>query len=564
MGHTRFTLAALALAAVLAGCGGGSEQDAGSGAFGKQSALQLPPAATLRQTAQGPVTGREDAATQTYSWLGLPYAKPPVGALRWMPPVDPEPWTQARAADRYGASCAQMGRTFSPAPGGAPYGLAVREGFGQPVGAEDCLTLNIWRPATPEADLPVIVFVHGGSNISGYAADPIYDGAALAAKAKAVVVTINYRLGLFGWLDMAQLKTGEPVADSGNFGTLDQIQALKYVKANIAAFGGNPGKVTLAGESAGAVNTWALLTAPAAGGLFHRAVAMSGGILTAPGLQARAYARSLLQALLIADGKASNAWTADLYLLTQSKAQVAAYLRGQTSGALLRAEAAAGQGTAPPVFVDGHVLPLEPHVAILAGRYHRVPMLAGNTREEGKLFGGAIGAFKPDEYERFGLQYQFDPDAPPTLAESDLLNPLYLPVDKPVLGWNAAASVLTLALSSQNALSLGTLATQQPGQIWGYRFDWAQQPAPFNTVYGAGHAMDLPFFFGNFGPSVFSFGFSAANRPGREALSEAMMGTLGAFAATGNPQGGVGVPWPNWPSTLVFDASREQARIRVE
>ena len=215
-----------------------------------------------RDTRLGTVMGIDNSeASGIYAWLGIPYAKPPVGALRWMPPVDAAAWSGVRPAQQFGASCAQVGSIFGPAQDNA-YGLSVRDSFNKPVGSEDCLTLNIWRPSTTDTKLPVIVYIHGGSNISGYTADPTYNGETLATKAHSVVVTVNYRLGLLGWLNLAQLKTGEVLADSGNFATLDQIRALKFVNANIDAFGGDPGNVTVMGESAGAANTWAMLVSP--------------------------------------------------------------------------------------------------------------------------------------------------------------------------------------------------------------------------------------------------------------------------------------------------------------
>lgn len=567
--ESRSTVAALVFcgATLLSACGGGGEASVPERSA-QQAAKKQPLSANdplRRTTAYGPVLGSANAQTGTYEWLGLAYAKPPVGALRWMPPVAPDSWTETRKAQNFGASCAQTGRYFSPAPNNAAYGLSVRDGFDKLVGSEDCLTLNIWRPAGESGALPVMLFIHGGSNISGYAADPIYHGAALAARANAVVVTINYRLGLFGWLDMAQLKTGNALADSGNFATLDHLQALKYVRDNIASFGGDPGNVTVMGESAGAVNTWALMVSPMARGLMHKAVAMSGGLLTTDPISARTYASGLLHALLIADGKAFNDFTAELYLLTQTRQQVANYLRSKTAQELVQAERSLGK-TAPAVFADGTVLPLSPIGAILLGQYNKVPMLAGNTREEGKLFGAAVGAFKPSEYDRFTMQYNFDPDAPPTLTEGDLLNPLYLPVDQPITGWNTVSSVLTHAVFTPAIIeSMTALTLMQPGKTWYYRFDWNQEPAPFNTVYGAAHAMDLPFAFGNFGRSALSFAFSHANKPGREALSDAMMRSLGAFAATGNPEHpSLGTAWPNWPAKIKFDASTTQARIATE
>lgn len=524
------------------------------------SAASPPP---LRQTTYGAVLGSTDTGSGTTSWLGVPYAKPPVGALRWMPPVEPDVWTGTRTTQAFGASCAQTGGVFSPAPNNAPYGLSVRDGFGKPVGSEDCLTLNIWRPATADTNLPVIVFLHGGANVEGYSSDPVYQGAALAAREHAVVVTLNYRLDLFGWLDMSQLKTGDPIVDSGNFGTLDQIQALKYLRANAAAFGGNPGNVTVMGQSAGAVDTWVLLVSPLASGLFHRAVPLSGGLQIADGVTPKVYAAALLTKLLVMYGKASNDFTAGLYLLSHGNQDVAAWLRGLSTQQVLLAEESLGL-PAPAALPDGRVIPSLPLLALASGQYNHMPVLAGNTKEEAKLF-GLINAFKLGDYDRFTAQYQFDPNAAPTLAESDLLNPPYLPVDQPITGWNAVSSLFTAAVYTTSTVkSMSALALQQPQQTWYYRFDWKQEPVPFDTVYGATHALDLPFLFGNFGHNEFSFAFSNANAPGRLALSNAMMDTLGAFATTGNPtNAGVGGSWPNWPAMVVFDASKTQSNVHV-
>ncbi|HLR84774.1 MAG TPA: carboxylesterase family protein, partial [Nocardioidaceae bacterium] len=190
--------------------------------------------ATFRQTTLGPILGVDESRTRgTYSWLGIPYAKPPVGKLRWRPTQTHRRWHHLRRTQEFGEGCAQPGRFFSPSPDGPHYDLDVRDGLGKPVGQEDCLTLNVFRPAhTKKQNLPVVVFIHGGSNVVGYSADPMYDGRTLARRANAVVVTVNYRLGLFGWLNLRGLTTGDPLTDSGNFGTLDQIEALRFVRAN--------------------------------------------------------------------------------------------------------------------------------------------------------------------------------------------------------------------------------------------------------------------------------------------------------------------------------------------
>jgi para-nitrobenzyl esterase len=536
-----------------------------------------------RATSFGQVLGSNDSTSGTYSWKGIPFAKPPVGALRWKAPADPAPWTDTRAATQFGNACLQNGRIYGPGSNNT-YDGTIATTLNTPVGSEDCLTLNVWRPAGDSSNLPVVFFVYGGSDISGYTADPVYDGAALAKSANVVVVTANYRVGVLGFMNLAQLKTGASAGeDSGNFALLDTIQALKFVKNNIAGFGGDPGNVTLMGQSAGAINTWALLTTPLAAGLFHKAVPLSGGISLASNLPAgiiptlnpaSTYAtqgNNLLYKLLIADGKATDTASAQAYIATQTAAQIADYLRAKDGGAILTTVLTGGLTGSGPI-PDGAMLPTDPIAAIAAGNYNKVPVLAGNTADEGKLFapfltllGGPPG-FKISDATRFTMMQNFNPDAPATLTEADILDPAYLPSSTPATGWTAKATLLSSVFmipSRDNVLN--TLKAKQPN-VWYYQFKWAQEPAPWNTIYGAAHAFDLPFIFGNFGPSLFSNAAnSTANKPGRLALSAAMMASIGAFARNGDPNNAaLGTTWPTWPAKLVFDAGLTQANISVQ
>jgi para-nitrobenzyl esterase len=171
----------------------------------------------VKATEFGLIEGVDDsAASGTYYWLGVPFATPPVTALRWKAPVDPTPWKTTLATKRFGNACVQYGRIYGPGSNNT-YDATIGTTLNTAVGSEDCLYLNIWRPATKDTGLPAIVFIYGGSNVSGYTADPVYHGANLASTANAVVVTINYRLGVFGWLNLAQLKGGSnALDDSGN------------------------------------------------------------------------------------------------------------------------------------------------------------------------------------------------------------------------------------------------------------------------------------------------------------------------------------------------------------
>lgn len=545
-----------------------------------------------RRTRFGPVVGVDDSAVNgTHAWKGVPFARPPVGEWRWRAPVDPVPWKAPRAAQQFGPACVQYGRIYGPGANNR-YDDTIGQTLNQAVGSEDCLYLNVWRPSDRRGNLPVIVFVHGGSNVSGYTADPVYDGAALAKAADAVVVTVNYRLGIFGFFSLPQLKSGaDAQEDSGNFALLDIVKALQWVRHDIAKFGGNPTNVTLMGQSAGAINVYALLTTPATVDarprLFHRAVPLSGGISLATNLPAgriptlnpaaiyEAQGQQLLLQQLVVDGLAADAAGAAAWVASRSPEQVAAYLRSRSPASLLftlltrlAPQGLAGSGPIP----DGAMMPIDPIGAIAAGQYLRVPVLAGNTRDEGKLFptflalfGTGSGRLVSDQ-QLFDLQFDYDPDAPPQVTIEQWIPSQYLPVTKPG-GFNAMTELLdTLFMQAAADNVLGTLKSRQDA-VWYYRFDWDEEPAPFDDIYGAAHAFDLPFVFGNFGPSLFSnVANSTANRPGRLALSKAMMAALAAFARHGDPNvpQALGTPWPTWPAKLIFDATPTDLAISVQ
>ncbi|APV50192.1 carboxylesterase [Betaproteobacteria bacterium GR16-43] len=553
---------------------------------------EAPASPARRTTALGVVIGNDDAASRgTYSWKGIPYAKPPVGELRWKAPADATPWTSPRLTQQFGSACASLGRLYGPGFNNR-YDATIGASLDKFVGSEDCLYLNIWRPATAAKNLPVIVFVHGGSNITGYTADPLYDGAALAKTANAVVVTVNYRLGLLGFFRSPHLKTGDPRDDSGNFALLDIIQSLQFINRNIASFGGDPGRVALMGESAGAVNVYALMTSPlvvkANPPLVHRVLPLSGGISRASDLPPGAFpvlhpasafetqANAMLMHLLIADSLATDAASAQTYVASRKPEEIASYLRGKSADAVLATVLKlrpAGMGGSNPV-PDGHVLPESPIEAIKAGRHLKVPVLAGNTRDEGKLFpgllalapalGGVSGRLLTDA-QAFEVHFSYDPDAAPAAKLEQWIPEAYLPMTKAGTGFNARMETLnSYWFKPLRDNVLGALKSQQ-GNVWYYSFEWDQEPAPFNEIFGAAHAFDLPFVFGNFGPQLWAnFMFTKANETGRVALADAMMRSIGAFARTGDPNdAALGVTWPPWPKTLVFDATPTAKAIRV-
>jgi para-nitrobenzyl esterase len=554
------------------------------------SAPTAPP--MQRETRAGPVLGSDDAARNgTWSWKGVPYAQPPVGALRWRAPQDTPRWATPRDATAFAPACVQTGRLYGPGLNNR-YDDTIGATLGKTVGAEDCLYLNIWTPASrPAAPRPVIVFVHGGSNITGYTADPVYDGATLARTQDVVVVSVNYRLGVFGFLDLPVLKTGRRDEDSGNFALLDIVKALDFVSANIGAFGGDPQRVTLMGQSAGAVNVYALLTSPmlaeAPRAPFQRVVAMSGGISTAatlpkggiPGILPRAVwtarGEALLLESLVAAGRAAELEAARQLAAAQGAAAMAGWMRERSADQLLDVVrtrlAARGMAASNPI-ADGWVVATDPIAAIRAGRFVRVPVLAGHTRDETKLFpqlfalrpdlGGRSGRLL-DDAKVFALAARYEPEAAPQTRVEDWVPAVYLPAATPGTGFDARAAELDrLWFAAIRDDVLGALRSQQR-QVWDYEFEWDLLPKPFDVVFGAAHAFDLPFVFGNFGPSLFArISYTQANRDGRLALSQLMQGSLGAFAHSGDPNHpALGVAWPAWPARLVFDADLNAAVV---
>jgi len=541
-----------------------------------------------RETSFGPVIGVNNSGKDgTLAWKGVPFAKPPVGDLRWRPPVDPDPWKQPKHTREFGNACVQNGRLFSPGANNR-FDETIKTTLNTAVGSEDCLYLNIWAPAkhSDDDDLPVIVFVHGGSNISGYTADPVYDGAALARTANAVVVTVNYRLGIFGFFYQPVLRNGDPINDSGNFAMLDILKALEFIQDNIRHFGGNRHNVTLMGQSAGAVNVYAMFTSPlvvqAKHKLFHRLVPLSGGLSLASELPAgslptlapasafQGQAIFLLAQQLIIDGFATDVPSALAYIAAHTPQELADYLRSKSAADLLATVltrlAPIGAGGSGPI-PEGTVLPVDPVAEINAGNYLHVPVLAGNTREEGKLFPTLLGARILSDAQVFDIQFNYRPNDPPQIKIEQWIVASFLPVDTPVTGFNAATDNLNriFFIASRDSI-LNAIASQQK-DLWYYQFDWALEPAPFNDIYGAAHAFDLPFIFSTFGPSLFSNVVNTnANKPGRLSLSDAMMHALATFARRGDPNGdfwNLGVHWPVWPSTLHFDATLKKKVITV-
>jgi para-nitrobenzyl esterase len=286
------------------------------------------------------------------AWLGVPFAAPPVGPLRWREPQPVVPWTGTRRADSFAPACPQLGVSMP--------------GEESPRTDEDCLYLNIWRPLQPvNARLPVLVWIHGGAYRNGSASMPLYWGDRLARRG-VVIVAIAYRLGPLGFLAHPELTAESAHHSSGNYGLLDQVAALEWVKRNISAFGGDPGRVTIAGQSSGAMSVSILVASPRARGLFHRAIGQSGGLF-----EPLQIAPSYLLKNAERDGQG--------YVASLGSGSIAE-LRRRPVADLLGGKAAS---VSHPV-IEPHLLPLTPYDALGSGSYNDVPTLIGFNAEEAR------------------------------------------------------------------------------------------------------------------------------------------------------------------------------------
>lgn len=490
------------------------------------------------ETLYGAVRGYEDEAN-TWVWKAIPYAKPPVGDLRWKAPRDPAPWEGIREEAEFCSPCTQYD--------------VIRSGL--IIGSEDCLYLNIWRPQSDEMNLPVYVWIHGGGNSMGAAAmEPGTYGTNLASKSNMVFVSMNYRLGPFGWFTHPALRSGEPgdeADDSGNYGTLDLIQALTWIRDNITAFGGDLGNVTITGESAGAINVLSLMISPMAQDLFHRAVVQSGMKVALPMSVGEASADQVLLKLLVNDGTAVDMAAAEVYRHGMSDAEIEAYLRSKSAEELFACYEQMGFGMIlfPNIFTDGTVIAADGFDTFRAGTYpNKVPIILGSTKEELKLF-LFMDRYFAGKDKLYQIVASYGSDLWKVSGVDDVARELTSHEDQP-----------------------GVYVYQF---LWGAGGDIGESPIPDSWGFklGACHSLDVPFFLGNdtFNGLMTDWVFTEANRPGREDLSDAMMAYVAQFARTGDPdKPRADVPeWKPWtnvadePKCILFDAASDVADIAM-
>jgi para-nitrobenzyl esterase len=486
-------------------------------------------AADRVKTEAGVIEGRGTQRSGVRAFFGVPFAAPPVGRLRWAPPEPVESWRGVRPATKFAARCMQ-----------AP--IFDDMVFRSPGISEDCLYLNLWTPAKAKGEKrPVLVYLFGGGFIAGDASEPRYDGEAMA-KQGLVVVTVGYRLGVFGFLAHPELTAESPNHSSGNYGLLDQIAALKWVRRNIAAFGGDPDLVTLAGESAGSISVSAQMASPLARGLFARAIGESGSLLGA------------LPAVPLPEAEHSGAAFA-----AKAGAASLADLRALPAQRLL--DLASARGT--PRFaatVDGWVLPRASREIYAAGEQAHVPLLAGYNSAEGYL-------------------PAFLNDSPPTVAAyRRIVTRLYGDRAAAVLGAypvesdGPAVIEAARALAGDRFIGLSTwlwmdLATRTGGApTYFYRFD---QPRPMSLAdlakpgapardsayprpWGSGHSHEIEYVLNHLDLTPI-YGWSAQDYEAAR-LSSAYFAN---FIKTGDPNG-PGLPvWPTYGTgqKMVLDAA---------
>ncbi len=464
-------------------------------------------AAAQVSTASGPVEGTQSADGTVRVFKGIPFAAPPVGEGRWKAPAPVAPWTTPRKADAFGARCAQ-GPIFGD--------MIFRDEM-----SEDCLYVNVWTPAKKAGEkLPVMFWIHGGGFQAGSASEPRQDGEHLARKG-VVVVSANHRLGVFGFLSHADLTKESGKNASGNYGLLDQIAALEWVQRNIAAFGGDPGNVTIFGESAGSFAVSALVASPLAKQLVHKAIGESGAFFTMGGALAP-------QTLAGAEGQGAT------FAKGLGAADIAA-LRAKSTDEVLQA-ALKGRWFSP--IVDGYVLPKTVAEIYAAGEHNPVPLLAGWNADEIRSsvtlakVKPTAASFEAETRKRYG-------------ASADAILKAYGATT------DAEAIESAAALASDNFIGYATWkwiqAHAAPGKAPVYRFSFDRKipvaaDAKVNGIavtaadIGARHAGEIEYVFGTL-DSVPKVTWEPADRT----LSNQIMTYWSNFAKTGDPNG-KGVP----------------------
>lgn len=465
-------------------------------------------------TRDGKIIGTGDNEVRVFK--GIPYAAPPLGELRWKLPQAVTPWSGVRKCDSFGAACPQI-----------PNNL-YKTGQTDLEMSEDCLYLNVWTPTLKnDKRLPVMVWIHGGGNVTGNGHQPTYDGANLARHG-VVLVTINYRLGRFGFFSHPLLSEESPSGTSGNYGILDQIQALKWVQRNIEQFGGDPDNVTIFGESAGGIDCTVLMLSPLAKGLFHRVISQSG-----TALMTRRFA--IKKSGQANSGSEAGELLAEDWLGETTPSLTA--LRNLSSEELLKSQS--GSGIPDPrknpralgVLIDGYVLPEEPHVLLAEGRFHKVPLLLGMNTDESTLFTKNIRFRMTYGYRRTLGRYY------PTAVEQVLQQ---YPASNGREATESFKELMADSMFLQPGREFADYVSGHGVPVYFYVFG-RTPPFAARAGLGAFHALEIGYVFETLDAQNGRL-FGASDRK----LSKAMSAYWREFAQSGAPSVSGLTPWPRY------------------
>ena len=460
-------------------------------------------------TPLGRVTGVDLDGVERYA--GIRYAKPPVGDRRFRAPEPVEPWDGTYGATDFGPSAPQP----PPMPGSFLAEGELRTD-------EDCLFLNVYTPRADGGRRPVMVWIHGGAYTIG--SGDMYDGSRLARRGDVVVVTLNYRLGVLGWLALDHLDPG--LAGSGNNGIRDQIEALRWVRDNISAFGGDPGNVTIFGESAGGGSIGALLGAPDADGLYHKAIIQSGPVAIAPAHKPELLTDALLEALGAPAGGLAAFRQADPAQLVEAQTAIGALERFGRD----RDHAVDGSGGGLRPSVDGVVVHASPIEVVTARADENVPLLIGTNLDEGTLFSLLLPTDVTDDELVAAL--------PESVTDRQAIADGYA---GRTTGRRLIVDLMTDTVFLVPSLRLADAQAATGAPVWTYLFTW---PTPvFGGLLGATHALELPFVWDLIDEPAWR-AFVGEDPP--RALVTAMQDAWLAFARTGDPNVAGAVPWPRY------------------
>lgn len=463
------------------------------------------------KTDRGKVRGQMSADGQVRTFLGIPYAAPPVGMLRWKPPQPPAKWRGVRPATSFGPHCMQ------------PH-LYADMIFRDSGGSEDCLTLNVWTPARKKsANLPVMVWIHGGGLAAGGSSEPRQDGENLARKG-VVIVSMNYRLGIFGFFALSQLSAESPVHAAGNYGLMDQTAAFQWVRRNIEKFGGDAANVTIFGESAGSQSVSLQMASPLAQGLFVHAIGESGGAFPRPSRRYRSLAKSEEHCETFAQ---STFGSNDV-----------AFLRAIPADKLLAAANRSHDADFRPN-IDGSFLPESPSAIYEEGKQAHVPLLAGWNNDEAAEEVLNAPEQPTRETWRTAAEERFGPDAAEFLKAYSASNDTEaVRVAKDFAGDRFIAYETWAWLEAQ--VKTGEVP------VYRYHFDLGSPGDPNHpAAIGAFHSDDIEYVFGTLNSRK-----GAIWRPEDYKLSELIQNYWTNFARSGNPNA---AGLPNWPTYNAAD-----------